>query len=97
MPRVPAKKQKTPACIRKIQVHKLWTKVYSQQGLAAMHNVCSIDEIGAPTHVHSGDKIGAPTNVHSIDEIGAPTHVHSGDKIGAHTNVHSIDEIGAMM
>ena len=27
---VPAKKQKNPACIRKIQVHKLWTKVYSQ-------------------------------------------------------------------
>ena len=85
MPQVPAKKQKTPACIREIQVHKLWTKVYSQQGLAAMHNVCSIDEIGAHT------------NVYSIDEIGAPTHVHSGDKIGAPTNVHSIDEIGAMV
>ena len=33
---VPAKKQKTPACIREIQVHKLWTNVYSQQGLTAM-------------------------------------------------------------
>ena len=32
----PAKKQKTPACIREIQVHKFWTKVYSQQGLTAM-------------------------------------------------------------
>ena len=30
------KKQKTPTCIREIQVHKLWTKVYSQQGLTAM-------------------------------------------------------------
>ena len=28
--------QKTPACIREIQVHKLWTKVYSQKGLTAM-------------------------------------------------------------
>ena len=28
--------KKTPACIREIQVHKLWTKVYSQQGLTAM-------------------------------------------------------------
>ena len=37
MPLVPAKKQKTPACIREIQVHKLWTKVYSQQGLTAMY------------------------------------------------------------
>ena len=30
-----SKKQKTPACIRGIQVHKLWTKVYPQKGLAA--------------------------------------------------------------
>ena len=30
------KKQKTPACIREIQVYKLWTKVYSQKGLTAM-------------------------------------------------------------
>ena len=29
-------KQKTPACIREIQVHIHWTKVYSQQGLTAM-------------------------------------------------------------
>ena len=29
------KKQKTPACIKKIQVHKLWTKVYSQKRLTA--------------------------------------------------------------
>ena len=36
MPLVPVKKRKTPACIREIQVHKLWTKVYSQQGLTAM-------------------------------------------------------------
>ena len=34
----PAKKQKTPACIREIQVHKLWTKVYSQKGLTAMES-----------------------------------------------------------
>ena len=33
----PAKKQKTLACIREIQVHELWTKVYSQKGLTAMH------------------------------------------------------------
>ena len=32
----PVKKQKTPACIREIQVYKLWTKVYSQKGLTAM-------------------------------------------------------------
>ena len=41
MPLPPAKKQK--ACIREIQVHKLWTKVYSQKGLTAMrieHSVC---------------------------------------------------------
>ena len=31
-----AKKQKTLVCIREIQVHKLWTKVYSQSGLTAM-------------------------------------------------------------
>ena len=33
---LPAKKQKTPVCIREIQVHKLWTKVYSQKGLTTM-------------------------------------------------------------
>ena len=38
MPLVLAKTRKTPACIREIQVHKLWTKVYSQQGLTAMQN-----------------------------------------------------------
>ena len=32
----PAKKQRTLACIREIQVHNLWTKVYSQNGLTAM-------------------------------------------------------------
>ena len=32
----PAKKQNTLACIRETQVHKLWTKVYSQKGLTAM-------------------------------------------------------------
>ena len=32
----PAKKQKTLACLREIQVHKHWTKVYSQKGLIAM-------------------------------------------------------------
>ena len=37
MPLPPAKKQKTLACIREIQVHKHWTKVYSQKGLTAMH------------------------------------------------------------
>ena len=31
------KKQKTLACIREIQGHKHWTKVYSQKGLTAMH------------------------------------------------------------
>ena len=36
MPLLPVKKQKTPACIREIQVYKLWTKVYSQKGLTAM-------------------------------------------------------------
>ena len=36
MPLLPAKKQKTPACIREIQVHKLWTKVYSQKGLTVI-------------------------------------------------------------
>ena len=35
-PLLPAKNQKTPACIREIHVHKLWTKVYSQKGLTAM-------------------------------------------------------------
>ena len=33
-----SKKQKTPACIREIQVHKLWTKVYSKKGLTTMKN-----------------------------------------------------------
>ena len=33
---LPVKKQKTLACIREIQVHKLWTKVYCQKGLTAM-------------------------------------------------------------
>ena len=36
MPLPPVKKQKTLACIREIQVHKYWTKVYSQKGLTAM-------------------------------------------------------------
>ena len=31
-----SKKLKTSACIREIQVHRLWTKVYSQKGLTAM-------------------------------------------------------------
>ena len=30
------RKKKTLACIREIQVHKLWTKVYSQKGLTAI-------------------------------------------------------------
>ena len=44
MPLPPAKKQKTPACISEIQVHKLWTKVYSQKGLTVMsfHKVSSL-------------------------------------------------------
>ena len=29
------KQQNTPACLREIQVHKHWTKVYSQKGLTA--------------------------------------------------------------
>ena len=37
MPLSPAKMQKTPACIRETQVHKLGTKVYSQNGLTATH------------------------------------------------------------
>ena len=37
MPQLPAEKQKTPAFIREIQVHKLWTKVYSPKGLTAMY------------------------------------------------------------
>ena len=36
MPLPPVKKQKTPACIKEIQVHKRWTKVYSQKGLTAI-------------------------------------------------------------
>ena len=36
MPLPPEKKQKTLACIREIQVNKLWTKVYSRKGLTAM-------------------------------------------------------------
>ena len=36
MPLPPEKKQKTLACLREIQVHKLWTKVYSRKGLTAM-------------------------------------------------------------
>ena len=31
MPLPPVKKQKTRACVREIQVHKLWTNVYSQK------------------------------------------------------------------
>ena len=33
---LPVKKQKTPACIREIQVHRLWTKVYSPRGLTSV-------------------------------------------------------------
>ena len=33
-----SEKTKDPACIREIQVHRLWTKVYSQQGLTAMRD-----------------------------------------------------------
>ena len=42
------KKQKTLACIREIQVHKHWTKVYSQKGLTAMNN----------NHIHKLTKKG---------------------------------------
>ena len=31
-----------PTCIREMQVHKLWTKVYSQKGLTAMQMSCFI-------------------------------------------------------
>ena len=31
------KNQKTSACIREIQVHKLWTTVYSQKGVNIVH------------------------------------------------------------
>ena len=44
MPLPPAKKQKTLACLRKVQVHKHWTKVYFQKGLTAMYSMCSSDE-----------------------------------------------------
>ena len=40
MPLPPVKKQKTLACIREIQVHKLWTKVYSQKGLTTLPLCC---------------------------------------------------------
>ena len=36
MPLPPAKNKRPLACIREIQVHKLWTRVYSQKGLTAM-------------------------------------------------------------
>ena len=36
MPLPPAKKLRTLDCIREIQVHKLWTKVYCQKGLTAV-------------------------------------------------------------
>ena len=35
-------KNKTPACIREIQVYKLWTKVYSQKGLTLEGSPCVI-------------------------------------------------------
>ena len=47
----PAKKQKTPACIREIQGHRLWTKVYSQKGLTAMHlskHLWNLSSLGYP-------------------------------------------------
>ena len=64
MPLPPAKNEKTLACIREIQVHKLWTKVYSQKGLTAMYsgkkifNTCGINtmlvhkEDSYSTHTH---------------------------------------------
>ena len=56
MPLIPAKKQKTPAYIREIQVHKLWTKVYSQQGLTAML-LCILVEVLTRANVKRGKRL----------------------------------------
>ena len=46
MPLLPVKKQKTPACLREIQVYRLWTKVYSPRGMTPMETPgCRIDQI----------------------------------------------------
>ena len=42
------RRKKTVACIREMQVHKLWTKVCSQKGLTAMW-VCPTDTKQAAT------------------------------------------------
>ena len=56
----PAKKQKTLACIREIQVHNFWTRVYSQKVPGLVHPVtvevakllqgCSLAEVGVVAH-----------------------------------------------
>ena len=48
-------KQKTPACIREIQVHKLWSKVNSQKGLTAMQRW---EESNTYRHTPSGVQSG---------------------------------------
>ena len=61
----PAKKQKIPACIREIQVHKLWSKVYSQKGLTAMQRW---GESNTYMHTLSGVQSGHVFSGHSGTE-----------------------------
>ena len=73
--------KKTPACIREIQVHKLWTKVYSQNGLTRSYAV--------PANTSSGDnsalnKLNQPTNDNSSERrwhrAGFPPDCHLGSE-----------------
>ena len=65
IPLPPAKKQKTLACIREIQVHKLWTKVYSQKGSTAMDTTSTIVVITLNTTYHVLVNIALPVGVHT--------------------------------
>jgi len=65
------KRKEKKACIREIQVHKLWTKVYSQKGLTAIH--C--------THVHPNTSRHACAHAHTLHACThTPKHINYGDE-----------------
>jgi len=63
---MPVRIQNATATSKKIQVHKLWTKVYSQQGLTAMED--------APSYQVWLQKVGYLTR-YDLDQIWMHTQI----------------------
>ena len=64
-----SKRTKTLACTREIQVHKLWTKVYSQKGLTAMQqSECTHTHTQVHTHTLFLSLTYTHTHLHNILE-----------------------------